>query len=173
MTSALKHLMQAESIIQRDAVMSALAAAGINAFAEQRDISRKIADTTVDLAYEGYSAVFDGFTIQVNEADYDAAKEIADEVVRVAHAAKPDVGLSEGGALRRFYFCSLFSIMIPGLFHGLAIYHLADGLRKGEKLHPLFAAFSLFILAGTALFAFWLVNQTNLLDILRSWAELL
>ena len=171
MTSALKQLMQAESIIQRDAVMSALQAAGINAFAENRDISRKIADTTVDLAYEGYSAVFDGFTIQVNEADFDQAKKIADEVVERARAAKPDASLSEGSAMRRFYFCSLFTLIFPVLFHGLAVFHFVDGIRKGERPHPVYAACSLGLMLITGSAVFYVVSTTNLIDALRSLAE--
>lgn len=173
MGAALKHLMRAESIIQRDAVMSALNAAGINAFSENRDISRKIADTTVDLAYEGYSAVFDGFIIQVNEADYEQAKPIADGVLKKASEAKPDPGLSEGSAYRRFYFCSLFSIVMPGLFHGLAIYHLIDGIRRGEKPHFGFFAVSALMLIVTGAVVFHFLYSTNIMDVLRSLADLL
>jgi hypothetical protein len=165
--------MRAESIIQRDAIIAALATAGINAFAETRDISRKITDNTVDLAYEGYSAVFDGFTIQVNEADFDRAKKIADDVVKKAHDSKSDAGLSEGSAMRRFYFCSLFAVMIPVIFHGLAIYHLVDGLRRGEKLHPVFATFSLILLSMTGGLIFYLISQNDILSVLRKFAEAL
>lgn len=163
--------MQAESIIQRDAVISALSAAGINAFAETRDISRKITDTTVDLAYEGYSAVFDGFAIQVNEADFDRAKKIADDVLEKARTAVPDKGLSEGSAMRRFYFCSLFTLIFPVLFHGLAIYHFVDGFRKGEKVHPIYTACSFVLMAVTGSAIFYLVVTTNLIDALRRMAE--
>lgn len=169
MTTDLKVLMRAESIIQRDAVMSALSAEGINAFAETRDISRKITDDTVDLAYEGYSAVFDGFTIQVNAVDFDRARAVAEGVLKRAQAV--DRKMEEGSSLQRFYFCCLFSLFLPVVFHGLALYHLVRGLQRGEKPHPVYAAMSLVMFALTGVGAFYFLVTADLLEMLRSFAD--
>jgi len=171
MGTELKVLMRAESIIQRDAVMSALTAEGINAFAEEREISRKIADTTVDLAYEGYSAVFDGFTIQVNAADFDRAKAVADRVVARARAAPSDKTLEEGSSMRKFYFCCLFSVLIPVIFNGLAVYHFVRGLQKGERPSVVWGLMSLLLFSFSTALAFYFIFTADLVDTLRALSD--
>ena len=96
-----KPLVRAQSIIQRDAILAALSAAGIEAVAPPRDISRKIADTTMDLAYQGYSAIFDGFLIQVPAKDLARAGEIASVVIDQALRADSGLGAPDS-YLRRF-----------------------------------------------------------------------
>lgn len=167
----LKALMRAESIIQREAVISALAAQGINAFSEERDISRKIADSTVDLAYEGYSALFDGFTIHVDESDFERAQPIAESVLRAALAAPADKGLEEGSSMRKFYFCCLFSLMFPVLFHGLALYHFVRGLQRGERPHPVYGVFALLLFVLSGGLVLYLFTSTDWLAALASFAE--
>lgn len=161
--------MRAESIIQRDAILSALAAEGINAFSETRDISRKITDTTVDLSYEGYSAIFEGFTIQVNIADFDRARAVAEGVIKRAQSA--DRKMEEGSSLRRFYFCCLFTVFLPVIFHGLALYHLARGLQRREPPEPVYAAMSLVIFAVSGVAVFYFLSSVDLLEMLRSFAD--
>ena len=173
MSSELKLLLHAESIIQRDAILSALKDQGIEAFSAPRDISRKIADNTVDLAYEGYSAIFEGFAIQVQESDYDRAKQIADQVLHQAEKVEAAAPQAPGGSLRRFYFCCLFSMSMPILFHGLALYHLYHGLKNGERIHPVFAAMSFLIFAITGGGALYLLMSKDLIEALRSLAEML
>src|SRR6185312_9224575 len=126
-------LVKAESIIQRDAIMAALENAQIPAVTPPRDISRKIADTTVDLAYEGYSAVFDGFLIQVEEKDLERACAVAEEVVRAARSAS-SLATDEKSWMARFYFCSLFAMGFSVLMHVVALGCLVKALRRREPM---------------------------------------
>jgi hypothetical protein len=129
-------LLKAKSIIQRDAILSELESQGINAFASPRDMSRKIADHTVDLALEGYSVFFDGFPIYVNELDKAAADEIANRLLRETQQT-PMVSSDESPHLRRFFFCAIFSLMLPAVMHVFGAYHLYRAFKTGEKIRPL------------------------------------
>lgn len=171
MSSDLKLLLQAESIIQRDAILSALKENGIEAISAPRDISRKIADSTVDLAYEGYSALFDGFAIQVAAQDFDRARQIADGILQKAEAVEK--ASPPTGSMRRFYFCCLFCVSMPVLFHGLALYHLLNGLKNGEKFHPIFGTMSLLVFLSTGIVVGWVLLSSDLSAILRSLAQML
>ncbi len=147
----MKSVFKADSIIQRDALISALGSDGIPAQSPPRDLSRKFTDTTVDISYEGYSTFFDGFEILVRDQDTDRAKSLIEKFLRetnvvLAGEAPPP------RHLQRFYFCGLFSMLVPVLFHGLAILYLYQGLRAGEKLSfgkTVFAA--LFYLTGISI----------------------
>lgn len=171
--SELKLLLKAESIIQRDAILAALRAQNIEPHSGPRDISRKIADTTVDLAFEGVSALFDGFAIYVDEREFDPALKIAEQTVKAAYKAKEDPQLAQGGSMRRFYFCCLFSFVIPGVFHGLALYHLYYGLKNRERFHPLYGTMSLLSFFFTGFFVAYMVAQTDMPTFLRSLADTL
>lgn len=136
--SDLQILFRAESIIQRDAILAALHAEGINAHSPDRAISRKTTANTVDLAYEGYSALFEGFEIQVHESDLVAAKKVVESLLTRARLATEQIDAAadpdSSRSLRKFYFCALFSLGLPGVMHAMAIYHLLQAQKKGEKM---------------------------------------
>lgn len=169
----LKLLVKAESIIQRDAILAALKSQGIEPQSAPRDISRKIADTTVDLSFEGFSAVFDGFAIYVDEEKLQEAEKIAKAIVRTAQKTKDDPGLAQGGSMRRFYFCCLFTITIPILFHGLALYHLYKGLRNKERFHPFYGSMASLVFVVTGVFILYVTLKTDLATFLRGLADTL
>jgi hypothetical protein len=155
--SSLRTVVQAESIIQRDAILSALSHNGIEAFSGRRDISRKIADNTLDLAFEGYSAIFEGFAIQVAEEDFTRAKEIVDSVLREARVHVVDGEPKEDSHFRRFYFCALFTLTLPIVMHVFAIQHLIQGIKKGEELRPVYILFSMALLIFTGVIGVYFV----------------
>lgn len=169
----MKLLVKAESIIQRDAIMAALKSQGIEPHSAPRDISRKIADTTVDLSFEGFSAVFDGFAIYVDEDNWSAAEKIAKSIVRTAQKTKEDPGLARGGSMRRFYFCCLFTITIPVLFHGLALYHLYNGLKNKERFHLFYGSMASLVFVLTGVFITYAILKTDLATFLRGLADTL
>ena len=126
----MKAIFKADSIVQRDALQARLAAARISSESPDRDMSRKIIDSTVDLSLEGYSALFDGFDIYVEEADTAAA----DRVVREFLSDVQSANLADQRPVphwQRFYFCSIFSFLFPILMPVLATYHLVKALRSG------------------------------------------
>ncbi len=169
----LKLLIKAESIIQRDAILAALKSQGIEPHSAPRDISRKIADTTVDLSFEGFSALFDGFAIYVDEGELERAQKLTESLLKSAQKTKDDPGLAQGGSMRRFYFCCLFSITMPILFHGLALYHLYMGLRSKEKFHPFYGTMSALVFIATGLFIFYVVRETDFAAFFRRLADTL
>lgn len=124
---------KADSMIQRDALLSALHSQGIQAISPRRDLSRKVTSTTADISYEGYSSFFDGFDIQVPDPDAEKAQEIVTKFLRETNIVLSGE-TSPANHLQRFYFCSLFSLMVPIVFHGMAVYYLVLGLKTGEKL---------------------------------------
>lgn len=135
-------IFKADSIIQRDALLNALATEGIHAQSPPRDLSRKVTPTTVDISYEGYSSFFEGFSIQVPEEQADTAKKIIESFIKSTQAStaqeKPVVRY-----LQSFYFCSLFSLMFPFFMQAIAVYYLVKGIRAGEKLEKGKTLFSL------------------------------
>lgn len=157
--NSLRTVVRAESIIQRDAILSAFAHAGIEAFSGRRDISRKIADNTLDLAFEGYSAVFEGFAIQVDEEDFERAKEIVDSVLRQARVQVVDGQQKEDSHLRRFYFCALFTLTVPLVMHVFAIHHLIRGIKKGEEVRPVYVMFSILLMIFTGVVGLYFVTD--------------
>ncbi len=125
----------AQGIIERDALLSALASEGINAFSPPRDMSRKVTENTVDLALEGYSSFFDGFVIYISVADAEKAKSIIRSTLQSAEeTATDDIGTSH---FHRFVFCSLFSVLLPLLMNIVAAYHFIAMIKKKEPVRPL------------------------------------
>jgi hypothetical protein len=74
----------AQSIIERDAIIAALTAQQIECISPERTISRKVTENTVDMAYGGYSAFFDGFQIMVAQKDAEKAKAIIQQIIQSA-----------------------------------------------------------------------------------------
>jgi hypothetical protein len=137
----MKKLMTAASIIERDAVQARLKAAGIESISPARDMSRKVTNDTTDLSLNGYSTLFDGFIIYVEDSDEAAAQRIVGEL---AHELEvPRNALEDAPSWRRFYFCSIFSILMPILLTVPAVYHGLRALRSGEKANPLYVALAL------------------------------
>lgn len=139
-------LHKADSIIQREALLAALREAGIEPVSAPRDMSRKMADNTIDLGLEGYSVTFDGFSVFVKHRDKAAADTVLGAFMKNVDA--PDARQEESDHLRKYFFCALFSFVIPGVLHIFGLYHLVKGLEKGEKINWLK------FIAGTVLYLF-------------------
>lgn len=169
----LKLVLKAESIIQRDAILAALKSANIEAHSAPRDISRKITDTTVDLGMDFVSVTFDGFSIYVDEKDLAEAQKTANSIVKTAMRAKDDPVLARGESMRKFYFCCVFSLMMPFLFHGLAAYHLYYGLKNGERMHWFYGTVSLIIFLGSIAILGHILWTANLEEFFHKLAETL
>ena len=127
---------KAESIIQREALLALLADNEIATISPPRDLSRKIADDTVDLSYEGYSAIFDGFAIYVSADQKDRALKLIQDYltqIQATHrreAEPPSVTYH----LDRFRSCAMFGLIIPFVFTIGGAYHLIKAHEKGEPL---------------------------------------
>ena len=130
---------EAVSLIQRDAILNHLESLGIEAQGAQRDVSRKYADSSVDIAYEGYSALMGGFLIFVAEENINRAKE----EIRSFLDSLPSEGRHETKKtnLEKFYSATLFGPVFP-FFIPFGIYYLYQGLKNNEDRKPLIFGFS-------------------------------
>lgn len=122
----------AASILERDALLNELRESDIEVFTGPNDISRKITNETVDLSYEGYSAIFNGFPIFVLEKDESRAKAIVERFLAKAKSVEP----SATSYYRKFFMCSIYSFGFPVLMHILGIYHLVKAVQGKEKIRP-------------------------------------
>ncbi len=142
---------KANSIIERNAILHELREHGTEAFSGERDISRKVASSTVDMAFEGVSILFDGFAIQVNEKDKESSEQLIKELLaRVnLNVAHPEDG-AMSRHLRKFYYCSIFSITIPVAFNIYGFYQMYLGLKNREPVRWGFFIFSLVIMLSSS-----------------------
>jgi membrane protein insertase Oxa1/YidC/SpoIIIJ len=156
---------KAESIIERDAIAAFLKGHGIAFLVPARDLSRKITDTTVDISFEGYSAMFDGFAILVQNNDVPRARELIKNFS--ANLAKSEVSQDY---MRRFYLSSMATLIMPVVFHFTAFYNLWMGLKRRQSISMTKMIFSIFCLIATGYMGYFLVSATasffsNLLSI--------
>jgi hypothetical protein len=142
---------KANSIIQRDAIVEALQSEGLNPFTQERDVSKKVADGTLDLSYGGASAMFEGFPILVTEEEAARARDVVERVL--ASVREQDRIPRETDHLQKFYAMSLFSfLMIPVLAHAIGFYHLYEGIKKRQKINVVrFSAALIMYAAGGTL----------------------
>lgn len=154
---------KAASIIERDALLNALNQEGIEGKTSQRDISRKITSTMVDLAYEGYSAVFDGFPIFVRGEDKDGARKIIESFFLEITRSESENLRKKPRHLNRFYFCALYSLLFPVIFHVYGFHHLKEGLKAKEHIQWIYfvASIVLYVL-GACLAVYYARNVTSL-----------
>ncbi len=134
---------KAKSIIQREALTDALQDSGIEVTSSPRDMSRKVSDDTIDLSLEGYSVFFDGFAMYVKNRDKARADEVIASFMAAVEAADREQNpVGATSYIRKYFFCALFSIMLPILMHGFGLFHLVNAIRAGEKIRPLQFAFA-------------------------------
>jgi hypothetical protein len=154
---------KAESIIQREALLNELAQSGIEAITSPRDMSRKISDSTVDLALEGYSAIFDGCPLLVRRQDQAAASEVIKGFLRRIQIQPVEMAYEPSPHFRRFFFCSLFGLSLPVIMHLAGGYQLFMALKNKEKIRPFYFSVSL------VLFAVGMVWAFSLLSFFKDW----
>ena len=140
-TQSMKLLYRAPNMIERDAILSQLTEAGIEAITTPRDMSRQVSEGTLDLGLEGYSTFFDGFPIYVKEEDQEAAEGILLEAIR-SHVEFQVEEPAAPNHWHRFYFSALGCLIVPGLMHALAIWHYMKARRSSTPPRKLFLMFS-------------------------------
>ena len=146
---------KAESILQREALVAFLRENGIEPLTPPKDVTRKIADTTVDLAYGGYSAVSEGLPIYVLEEEKEQAQAlITDFLTQISKNEVASAKVKEINHWNRFYHCSLFTMVLPGLMHLLALYHVFCAIRSGAPVQLVRLVSALFVFVATAFLVF-------------------
>jgi hypothetical protein len=135
-----KLLFIAVSMIERDALKARLEAYGVEAVSPKRDISRKYTENTVDLAFGGYSTLFDGFKIFVDERDFKKSEEILSEF---SEMTKPVVIETEKSSyFKKFHYFSVASVFVPLVPLLFGIYYFYMGVKNKEKPRVLYTIFS-------------------------------
>src|SRR5665213_417616 len=127
----MKKLFTACSILERDALQARLEAAGIASVSPARDMSRKVTNETTDMALNGYSILFDGFAVMIEDADEVRAQQVVSEFKKEFDVPAPSSETSPHW--RKFYFSSVFSILLPLLMNGVALYHLFKAMKNREQ----------------------------------------
>lgn len=144
---SMKVVYKAPSMIERDALVTYLRENGLLVETPQLDLRRKITETTVDLAYEGYSAMAGDFPIYVPESDLEHARKLIDRFLEaVRERGKGPVAAHLNRSFQKFYLSSFACLILPGLMHCLALYNLYFALKNKEKSRPLL------VLASTLVF---------------------
>jgi hypothetical protein len=160
-----KLLYEAQSILERDALMARLQEQGIDVLSPPRDISRKMTENTVDLAFEGYSAVNDGFKIYVIQEHEARAKELLRYFIREQRMHAYDKGI-ERDPWDAYYRASIFSMMLPLVMNISALYNLFVALKSGRRpSRPLYFVASTIINA----LVIWFAISVGVVPILKNF----
>ncbi len=133
-------------MIERDGLLNYLQSNGIEAVSPPRDLSRKISATTVDLAYGGYSAVFEGFAIFVKPEQLAEAQELV-KTFEAKMRFNPDPRPVDYA--HKFYLSCLFTVIFPGFLHVMALYHLRRAIQHKAQFNKLKLTFSLILFVAT------------------------
>lgn len=133
-------------MIERDGLLAYLQANGIEAVSPARDLSRKISATTVDLAYGGYSAVFEGFAIYVRPDQFSDAQDLL-KTFESRMRLNPDPRPVDYA--HKFYLSCLFTVIFPGFLHVMALYHLRRAIQHKAVFNPLTMFFSVTLFVAT------------------------
>lgn len=105
--------------------------------------------------------MFDGFSVLVNESDEAAAKKVLADFM--ASAKDNDSANEPTRHWHRFYFCSIFSLVFPGLMSLPATYHLVKAMLVREPVSSKFklaGGMFLFVIGWSLVIA--LVQYTDL-----------
>lgn len=156
----------AQSMIERDALKARLEAHGLAVVSPKRDISRKYTGNTVDLSHGGYSTLFDGFKIFVDEKNLKEAKEILNEFNK--SATENDLGVEEAAKnhMKKFHYFSVASVFVPLVPVLFGAYYFYKGVKNKEKIRPLYALFSLVLYLPQFAFYFAGVEKMKELGLL-------
>lgn len=140
-----KLLFIAQSMIERDALKARIEACGISVVTPKRDISRKYTEGTVDLSYGGYSAVFDGFKIFVEDKDFKKSQEILEEFTESSEPQEMVEEEQQPNYLKKFHYFSVASVFVPLVPLLFGAYYFYKGLRNKEKPRILYTIFSMIL----------------------------
>ncbi len=91
LVTILKTIFRSQNIIERDAFLNQLAPEGIQAVGKNRVLGRKTTHSTVDLAYQGYSSMMDGFAISVLVSRADAAQAVIEKFLGEIRRSEPKI----------------------------------------------------------------------------------
>lgn len=142
-------LTKVPDLIMRGALISQLGEEGIEVYAPDRDAIVNVSSSP-NLSLEGYSALFDGYSVYVPATRLGESKVILEKVLDQAYAKTED----EIDHAKKFYFAALMSFIVPVVLHIMAIYHLVLAIKKKQKLKIGKTIFSVFVLIASSIVIF-------------------
>src|SRR5687768_17284034 len=121
---------------------------GIESFTGQRDVIVNLTNH-VNLGYEGYSAVFEGYRIYTEASNAEKSKQlITQQNFRLRNLEEPR--LDENVEMKKFLSGAIFSLLLPGIMNIVAIYWLFRALALRQKISPIRFIFACLIWSATA-----------------------
>ena len=139
-------LTKVPNLIMRGALVHKLGESSIEVYVPDRDAIVNVG-TSPNLSLEGYSAVFDGYSVYVPKPKLPEAQAILNEIEAQANAPS----LEQVDHASKFYFSSVMSFLVPGIMHVIALYHFALAYRKKQTLKFIKTVFSIFVLICSAM----------------------
>ncbi len=128
--TALVVVYTAQSVIERDAMMAALQAAGIESEATKKDMHNRVTSNMVDAGFEGLVSIsFRGFPLEVAAADLPRAQEVVALALKKFETSEELLPSNGEKHLTKYLQCCLFAFFVPVLFHALALYHLVKAIQ--------------------------------------------
>jgi hypothetical protein len=131
-------------LIQRDALIVRLGEERIEVLAPDRDVIVNLGGGP-NIALEGYSAVFDGYSVLVKAQDLTRAKQILADFHQTPRSDTP----STTDFMSKFHLSSALSFILPVILHISALYHLIKAIQNGQFKWGIKTVFSLLILLAT------------------------
>jgi len=112
--------------IERGALIARLGESQIEVYAPDRDAIVNVGSEP-NLSLEGYSVLFDGYSVFVPKSQLAEAQRIL-EALR-AEVAAPSEPVATNPA-EKFYFAALWTWLVPGIFHAVALFHFRNFLHS-------------------------------------------
>ncbi len=142
-------------LITRDALIARLGEKRIEVYAPDRDVIVNVSSSP-NLSLEGYSALFDGYPVYDDQSELTLSRQVLEEFQKEVYQPS----LEPIDHTRKFYFACVMTVMLPGVLHVIAIYHLVYAILKGQTFKPVKTVFSALIFVASILFLINLIQNT-------------
>ena len=157
----------APDIFTRDSILALLAENNIPTY-NPNDSINIIYPNMPNLYFGGASAIHEGFRILVAEADAEKAEELIknwlEQFNKETHLNIIPLQNSEEQTnknLRRFYYLSMTSLLLPGILIPIAIYFFIEAIKNKEKIKFHFVALSFLIMVFSLVNLYFFIKKLS------------
>lgn len=144
-------------LITRDVLVVRLGEKGIEVYAPERDMIVNVSPSP-NFSLEGYSALFDGYPVYVDQGDLARSRQVFEDFQKEIYQPS----LEPVDHTSKFYFACVMTMILPGILHAIALFHLVQALRKKQSFKPAKAIFSALIFVASSFFPIILIQNTLL-----------
>ncbi len=139
-------LIKVPDLIQRDFLVNLLGEQQIETMAPDRDVIVSLGGGP-NLSLEGYSALFDGYSVLVLRKDFSKAQDVLGVFEKTRAIKSTDIT----DHMAKFHLSAILSFVLPGVLHGLALYHLVLAVQRKQFKTSVQFFFSSFVFIVTSL----------------------